>query len=69
MPSRGPNVDEIFPRTQEVLTAREVAALLRVHITTVYLMLKRGELPAFKIGADWRFRRSSIQKWMDRPRG
>jgi excisionase family DNA binding protein len=28
---------------------------LKVHPSTIYRQLKRGRLPAFKIGSDWRF--------------
>jgi excisionase family DNA binding protein len=48
----------------EVLTVEEVADLLKVHRTTVYRMLKSGELPAFKIGSDWRFNRVRIEEWL-----
>jgi excisionase family DNA binding protein len=40
-----------------VLTVRELAAYLRVHQTTVYRLLREQKLPAFRIGADWRFNR------------
>jgi excisionase family DNA binding protein len=47
-----------------MLTLPEVAKLLRVHESTIYRLLRRRELPAFKIGRDWRFRRDSIERWM-----
>ena len=46
------------------LTAMEVATLLRIHPTTVYKMAKRGELPGFKIGSDWRFDPAQIDGWV-----
>jgi excisionase family DNA binding protein len=48
----------------EILTVKEVADFLKLHQTTVYKMIKSGELPAFKIGSDWRFRRSRIEEWL-----
>jgi excisionase family DNA binding protein len=42
----------------------EVAKHLRVHPSTVYKMAKRGELPGFKIGSDWRFDRAQIDEWI-----
>jgi excisionase family DNA binding protein len=48
-----------------VLTALELAKYLRIHPTTVYKLAKRGELPAFKVGGDWRFNRASIEKWLE----
>jgi excisionase family DNA binding protein len=38
-----------------VLTVKELADYLRVHPATVYRHLKRGRLPAFRVGRDWRF--------------
>jgi len=32
------------------MTVKEVAAYLRVHPTTVYKLLRKGEVPAFRIG-------------------
>ena len=48
----------------EVLTAGEVASYLRVSLSTIYRLLKSGELPAFKIGSDWRFNRVHIEEWL-----
>jgi excisionase family DNA binding protein len=53
-----------LPKSQ-VLTALELAGYLRIHPTTVYKLAKRGELPAFKVGGDWRFNRASIEKWLE----
>lgn len=36
------------------LTAEETAAILRVHVTTVHDMCRRGDLAAIKAGRDWR---------------
>lgn len=49
----------------QVLTALELATYLRIHPTTVYKLAKRGALPAFKVGGDWRFNRTSIEKWLE----
>jgi len=48
----------------EVLTAGEVASYLRVSLSTIYRLLKSGDLPAFKIGSDWRFNRVHIEAWL-----
>jgi excisionase family DNA binding protein len=50
---------------REVLTVKEVAALLRVNYTTVYKLAKDGRIPSsFRIGTKWRFRRDVIERWM-----
>jgi len=40
--------------TRMWLTAEEAAEILRVHLTTVHSMCRRGELIALKVGRDWR---------------
>jgi putative molybdopterin biosynthesis protein len=46
-----------------VMTVSEVADYLRVHPTTIYRMLKERKLPAFRVGADWRFSQEAIDQW------
>lgn len=51
--------------TDEILTLPEVAQLLKVAEKTVYTMAQKGELPAFKVGGQWRFRRVDLDQWID----
>ena len=51
-------------KNKEIMDAREVADYLKVHLFTVHKYARQGKLPAFKIGADWRFNRKSIEKWI-----
>jgi excisionase family DNA binding protein len=46
-----------------LMNVNELAAYLKVHTATIYRLLKRGELPAFKIGYDWRFEKDAIDNW------
>ena len=48
---------------QRVMTVQDVSAYLRVHPSTVYRLLKRNELPAFRVGSDWRFNVEAIDRW------
>ena len=54
-------IDEINGR---VLTVRDVSSYLRVHPSTIYRMLKRNQLPAFRVGSDWRFTVEAIDHWL-----
>lgn len=45
----------------EVMTAREVADLLRMPVSTVYELARRGELPARRLGRTWRFLRPRLE--------
>ena len=49
---------------KRVLTVNEVAEMLRVHPTTVYRLVRRGDLPGFKIGGNWRINRASLNLWL-----
>jgi len=46
-----------------VMTLVEVAEYLRVHSSTVYRLLKKKALPAYKIGSDWRFNVEDIDRY------
>lgn len=47
---------------QEIMTIREVAQFLRLTEKTAYRYALEGQLPAFKVGGAWRFRRDEIEK-------
>lgn len=51
----------MFP-TEEVLTASQVARLLKIHPRTVYHLARKGSIPARKLGGSWRFRKDAILK-------
>lgn len=49
----------------EILTLPEVAQLLKVAEKTVYSMAQKGQLPAFKVGGQWRFKRVDLDQWIE----
>jgi len=49
----------------EILTLPEVAQLLKVAEKTVYSMAQKGQLPAFKVGGQWRFKRVDLDAWIE----
>lgn len=49
----------------DVLTLKQLAEHLQLSERTVYRLLGRGQLPGFKVGGHWRFRRSVVDYWMD----
>jgi excisionase family DNA binding protein len=51
--------------SDEILTLPEVTQLLKVAEKTVYTMAQKGQLPAFKVGGQWRFRRADLDAWID----
>lgn len=48
-----------------ILTLPEVAVLLKVAEKTVYTMAQTGQIPAFKVRGQWRFKRDDIERWID----
>jgi excisionase family DNA binding protein len=51
----------VFP---PVMTVDQVAAYLQVSKRTVYNMAAAGELPAAKVGDQWRFYRPEVDRWL-----
>jgi excisionase family DNA binding protein len=51
---------------EEILTTREVAELLKLHPKTVNKLAKSGRVPAYRIGRQWRFRKSEILKLLEK---
>jgi excisionase family DNA binding protein len=48
----------------KLMTVSEVADYLRVTKKTVYRLLLRGKIPATKVGNQWRFAQSAIDRWL-----
>lgn len=49
---------------QEYLTVADVAAVLKLSEKTVYRLSQRGEVPGFKAGGSWRYRRLDLEAWV-----
>ena len=46
------------------LTVQGVAEHFGVNPTTVYHMARRGALPGFKVGNQWRFSKPMLESWV-----
>lgn len=46
------------------MTVKELSEYLRLDRMTIYKMLKEGNIPASRIGHQWRFFRSDIDEWL-----
>jgi excisionase family DNA binding protein len=49
--------------TTMFMTLQEVAEYLRVTRSTIHRLLKRNQIPAFRIGRHWRFNLEEIDNW------
>ena len=47
-----------------VLSVQELAAYLKVGSSTIYRLLKRGELPGYRVGSEWRFNVEALAEWL-----
>jgi excisionase family DNA binding protein len=52
--------------SDDILTIREVAELLKINEKTAYKLAADGKLPGFKVGGSWRFERQEIANWIRR---
>jgi excisionase family DNA binding protein len=55
---------ETVPVLPVVMTVFELAEYLNVSTITIYRLLKTGQLPAFRVGSEWRFSADAIDRWM-----
>lgn len=55
-----------FLTRDEVMTAREVAELLRMPTSTVYELARKSVLPASQLGRTWRFLRPRLEELLAR---
>jgi excisionase family DNA binding protein len=46
----------------DLLTIEETASFLRLSRSTAYAMCREGQLPAFKLGKEWRIRRTDLEE-------
>ena len=49
----------------QVMTLREVAGYLGLHVMTVYKLTREGRIPSAKIGGQWRFKRNVLEEWLE----
>ena len=49
--------------SRPMMTLQEIADYLRVTRSTIHRLLKRNQIPAFRIGRHWRFNVEEIDNW------
>jgi excisionase family DNA binding protein len=48
----------------QIMTPKEAAKYLGLHLITIYRLIKKGELPSFKICGQWRFKKDLLDEWI-----
>lgn len=61
-PLRG---DDELARVPRLMEAEDVAALLGMTVAWVWAKSRSGELPAIKLGRNYRYRRERILRWIE----
>jgi excisionase family DNA binding protein len=65
------HVDNERPRrktrtaSDNVLDVFQAAWLIGAHVETLRRLARRGDVPAYKIGKDWRFSKAAVEGWRD----
>ena len=52
-------------KPDNVLTIDELSAYLKIPKSSLYKLVQEGKLPGTKVGRHWRFRRETIDRWLD----
>jgi len=52
----------------DILTVKELSEYLKLNEKTAYRLAAKGDIPGFKVGGSWRFRKSEIDQWIEENR-
>ena len=50
---------------EPILTIKEAAEYLKISPSTTYKLILTEDLPAIRIGKNWRIRRARLEEWMN----
>ena len=48
-----------------IMTIEEVARYLSLHELTVRRLAREGDIPAFKVGRQWRVKKDLLDRWIE----
>ena len=52
----------------EIMTIGEAATYLRISVSSLYKLAQESRIPCQKVGRQWRFRKESIDRWLEQPK-
>lgn len=55
-----------FDNADQIMTIEQVAQYLSLHELTVRRLAREGEIPAFKVGRQWRVKKALLDRWIER---
>ncbi len=56
-------------KPDEIMTIEELSGYLKIPRSTLYKLVQEGKLPGQKIGKQWRFGKTSIDRWINDDNG
>ena len=59
-------VSSLMAEAREVMNIRQASQYLGVSPDTLYRYICDGEVPAFKLGNRWKFKKATLDRWMER---
>lgn len=48
-----------------ILTIYETSEYLRIPLSSMYKLAQEGKIPCQKVGRHWRFRKVTLDRWLD----
>ena len=60
-----PNPRRLIPAFEPLLDLHEAASVLGMHWKTLETRARTRKIPALKVGKRWRFRVSSLNRWLE----
>jgi excisionase family DNA binding protein len=61
-------IKSVAVQASALWTTEDVGGYLNVTPRTIYRLIRTGELPAIRIGHQWRIRQRDLDEWIDRQR-
>jgi len=55
-------------RRDSVLTIDELSEYLKISKSSLYKLVREEKIPGQKVGRHWRFRKETIDRWLDENR-
>ena len=52
------------PDPDQVLTLKELSVYIKIAESSVYKLVREGEIPGKKVGKSWRFHKPAIDRWL-----
>ena len=56
----------LVSESREVMNVRQASQYLGISPDTLYRYITEGEIPAFKLGNRWKFKKTVLDRWMEK---